>query len=114
MLMGWSSLIAGVALLAKWDLPIVGLAFAFTCVGGVTSVASAIGVETWVQRAVQDAFRGRAFAALGSSGALFSLAGAVVGGTAARAVGVTVMLNVASLLVVLAGLVVLRAVKSRA
>jgi hypothetical protein len=48
-------------------------------------------------------------AALGASGALFSLLGAVVGGVAARAVGVTTMLNVAAGLVILAGAVVLRA-----
>jgi predicted MFS family arabinose efflux permease len=108
-LIGWSSLVAGVALLAKWDLPYVVLTFTFTCVGGVTSVASAIGVETWIQRSVGAAFRGRVFAALGASGAFFSLAGALVGGTAARLVGVTTMLNVASVLVVLAGAVVLRA-----
>jgi hypothetical protein len=108
-LMGWSSLVAGIALIAKWDLPYVVLTFAFTCVSGVTSVASSIGVETWVQRSVRDEYRGRVFAALGASGSLFSLAGAVLGGIAARLVGVTTMLNVASILVVLAGAVVLRA-----
>jgi hypothetical protein len=49
------------------------------------------------------------FAALGASGALFSLAGAVVGGVAASYVGVTAMLEVAASLVLLAGVVVLRA-----
>ena len=109
-LIGWSSLIAGAALVAKWDLPYVGLTFALTCVSGITSIASSIGVETLVQQSVRDAFRGRVFAALGASGAFFSLAGAVIGGTGARFVGVTTMLNVASLLVVVAGVVALRAV----
>jgi predicted MFS family arabinose efflux permease len=111
-LMGWSSIVAGSALILKWDLPVVALTFALTCVGGIASVASAIGVETWVQRTVRDEFRGRAFAALGASGAFFSLAGAVIGGVAARAVGVTAMLNVASILVTAAGVVVLRQLRT--
>jgi predicted MFS family arabinose efflux permease len=108
LLMGWSSVAAGLALAAKFALPFVLLTFALTVVGGVVSVASAVGVETWVQQAVRDEFRGRVFAALGASGALFSLMGAVIGGVAARVVGITVMLNIASVLVVAAGCVVLR------
>jgi MFS family permease len=107
-LMGWGSVIAGATLVAKWDVPFVPLTFALTCLGGLTSVASSVGVETWVQQAVRDEFRGRVFAALGASGALFSLMGAVIGGVAARVVGITVMLNIASVLVVAAGCVVLR------
>jgi predicted MFS family arabinose efflux permease len=109
LLMGWSSVAAGLALAAKFALPFVLLTFALTVVGGVVSVASAVGVETWVQSVVPDALRGRVFAALGASGALFSLAGAVAGGVAARYVGVTAMLEVAASLVLLAGVVVLRA-----
>jgi predicted MFS family arabinose efflux permease len=60
---------------------------------------------------VREDFRGRVFAALGASGALFSLAGAVIGGVAAHAVGVTAMLNVAASLVILAGAVVLWALR---
>ena len=107
-LMGWSSVVAGLALAAKFALPFVVLTFALTVLGGVVSVASAVGVETWAQSVVPDALRGRVFAALGASGALFSLAGAAVGGVAASYVGVTAMLEVAAALVLLAGVVVLR------
>lgn len=110
-LMGWSSLVAGAALIAKWDLPWLPLTVGLTAVGGVVSVAAAIGVETWVQSTVHDAFRGRVFAALGASGAFFSLLGASAGGIAARFVGVTTMLDVAAALVAFAGLVVLRALR---
>jgi predicted MFS family arabinose efflux permease len=110
-LMGWSSVLAGLALVAKFDLPFVALTFALTMIGGVCSVASSIGVETWVQQAVRDEFRGRVFAALGASGGLFSLSGALVGGVAAGYVGVTAMLNVAAALVTAAGLVVFRALR---
>jgi hypothetical protein len=84
------------------------VAFALSAVSGVTSVASAVGVETWVQRSVRDTFRGRVLAALGASGAFFSLAGALTGGIAAQFAGVTPMLNVSAGLIVAAGLVVLR------
>lgn len=111
-LMGWSSIVAGGALVAKFELPYVALTFALTVMGGVVSVASAVGVETWAQSVVRDELRGRVFAALGASGALFSLAGASVGGVAARAVGVTAMLDVAAVLVLVAGVVVLRTLRT--
>jgi predicted MFS family arabinose efflux permease len=110
-LVGWTSLVAGAALIVKFDLPNVALAFALSLLGGATSVVSAIAVETLAQSTVREEFRGRVFAALGATGAFFSLAGALVGGIAARAVGVTAMLNVAAVLVVVAGLVVLRALR---
>jgi MFS family permease len=110
-LMGWSSVVAGCMLIAKFDLPVLAVAFALSVLGGAVSVASAIGVETLLQTIVRAEFRGRVFAALGASGSLFSLAGAVVGGVAARVVGVTAMLNVSAGLVILSGLVVLQAIR---
>jgi MFS family permease len=110
-LVGWTSFVAGAALIVKFDVPTVELAFALSLLGGATSVVSSVSIETLAQRTVHEDFRGRVFAALGASGALFSLAGAVVGGVAARAVGVTAMLNVAAGLVILAGAVVLRALR---
>jgi MFS family permease len=93
----------------KYDFPSVPLALAMAALGGMTSVISAVGVETLVQRGVPDEQRGRIFGALGASGALLSLAGAMVGGALAEVVGTVTMLNVAAALVVLAGVVVLRA-----
>jgi predicted MFS family arabinose efflux permease len=110
-LVGWTSVVAGAALIVKFDLPLLELAFALSLLGGATSVVSSVAVETLVQRTVREDFRGRVLAALGSSGALFSLAGAVVGGVAARAVGVTPMLNVAAGLVIAAGVVAFRSLR---
>jgi len=81
--------------------------------GGVTSVASSVGVETLVQRGVRDERRGRIFGALSASGALLSLAGAATGGALAEVVGTVPMLNVAAGLTALAGVVVLRAFSDR-
>ena len=106
-LIGWASLLAGTANVAKFTLPSVALAVSLSALVGVTSVISNVGVETLVQRGVPDAYRGRVFGALGASGALLSLLGAAVGGALAEVVGIVAMLDVASLLIVLAGLVVL-------
>jgi predicted MFS family arabinose efflux permease len=111
LVVAWTSFVAGAALIVKFDLPTVELAFALSLLGGATSVASSVAVETLAQSTVREDFRGRVFAALGASGALFSLAGALVGGAAARVVGVTTMLNVAAGLVIAAGVVVLRALR---
>jgi MFS family permease len=108
-LIGWSSVLAGALLLVRFNIPSVGLAFALSVPNGIMSVASAVGVETLIQRTVSAEHRGRIFGALGASGALLSLLGAGVGGALAEVVGIVTMLNVASGLTVLAGLVVLRA-----
>jgi hypothetical protein len=105
------SFVAGAALIVKFDLPLLELAFALSLLGGAASVVSSVAIETLIQTTVREDFRGRVFSALGASGALFSLAGAVVGGVAARVVGVTAMLNVAAGLVIVAGAVVLRALR---
>jgi MFS family permease len=75
--------------------------------------ASAVGVETLVQRSVSPEYRGRVFGALGASGALLSLLGATTGGALAEIVGIVPMLTVAAALTLLAGAVVLRASGSR-
>ena len=108
-LMGWSSVAAGIMLLVRSNVPSVWVAFALALAGGVTSVAAAVGVETLVQRRIRDEYRGRIFGLLGASGALLSLLGAAVGGLGAEAVGIVPMLDVASALILFAGLVVLRA-----
>jgi MFS family permease len=113
-LIGWSSLVAGVALTLRFSVPSVPLAYALTPVTGVTSVVAAVGVQTLVQQGVRDEYRGRVFGALGASGALLSLAGAVVGGTAAELVGLVPMLDVAAALVAVSGVVVLRVFRPRA
>jgi predicted MFS family arabinose efflux permease len=108
-LIGWGSVIAGAALALRYNLPSVALALTMSAVAGVTSVASSIGVETLAMRTVRDELRGRVFGSLNATLGLLSLAGAAVGGLLAEAVGVVTMLNVATALIALAGLVVLRA-----
>jgi MFS family permease len=109
-LMGWGSLIAGVLLLVKYNAPLLWLAIALSAVGGVTAVASSVGVETLAQERTPEHVRGRVFGSLQASIWLASLLGAMIGGVLGEAVSVLVALDVASLLVLLSGVVVLLAV----
>ena len=111
-LIGWSSLVAGAALALRYNLPAVPLALSMAAVTGLSSVVSAVGVQTLAQRAARDEYRGRVYGALGASGALLSLLGATTGGALAELVGIVTMLNVATALIVVAGLVVFRAFRS--
>jgi len=88
---------------------VLAVAFATTAISGMTSVASAVGAESLAQRAVADEYRGRVFGSLQATIFLFSLLGALTSGLLAEVVGIVPMLNVAAGLIVLAGLVTLRA-----
>jgi len=109
LLVGWSSIAAAVALAVRYNVPSVPLALGLSLFVGLTSVASAVGVDTLVHRAVRGDYRGRVFGALGATGSLLSLLGALTAGVLAEVVGLVTMLNVASALIALAGIVVLRA-----
>ena len=107
-LVGWTSIAAGALLLLRFNVPSVALAFTLAVPNGITSVASAIGVQTLVQQSVRDEQRGRVLGSLGASGALLSLAGAAVGGALGEVVGIVPALDVAACLVAVSGVVVLR------
>jgi MFS family permease len=107
-LVGWAPLVAGAALAVRHNVPEVALALGMSAVAGVTSVASSIGAETLAMQSVRDEFRGRVFGSLNATLGLLSLAGAAAGGVLAELVGIVPMLNVATALIALAGVVVLR------
>lgn len=108
-LIGWGSLAAGAALALRYNVPSLGLALAMSAVAGLTSVASSTGVETLAMQSVRDELRGRVFGSLNATLSLLSLAGAAIGGVAAELVGLVPSLNIATGLIALAGIVVLRA-----
>ena len=108
-LIGWGSVVAGAALALRYNIPAVALALAMSAVAGITSVASSIGVETLAMQSVRDELRGRVFGSLNATLGLLSLAGATVAGLVAEVIGIVPMLNVATALIALAGVLVLRA-----
>jgi MFS family permease len=111
--MGWGSVIAGVLLLVKFNVPVLWLAIALSAIGGVTAVASSVGVETLAQERTPEQVRGRVFGSLQASIWLASLLGAVVGGVLGEVLSVIVAINVAGILVTVAGVVVLLAIPRR-
>ena len=113
-LMGWGSVIAGVLLLVKFNVPVLWLAIALSAIGGVTAVASSVGVETLAQERTPEQVRGRVFGSLQASIWLASLLGAVVGGVLGEVLSVLFAINVAGILVTVAGVVVLLAIPAGA
>jgi MFS family permease len=112
-LMGWGSVIAGVLLVVKFNVPALGVAVVLSAIGGVTAVASSVGVETLAQERTPEPLRGRVFGSLQASVWLMSLLGAVVGGVLGELVGLVPALDVASFLVLVSGIVVLVAIPRR-
>jgi MFS family permease len=110
-LIGWGSLLAGLLLVAKFHLPLLWVAVALSALGGVTSVASSVGVETLAQERTPERLRGRVFGSLQATIWLMSLLGAVVGGVIGELVGLLPALDLASVLVALSGVVVLAAAR---
>lgn len=106
-LIGWGSLVAGVVLLLRFNLPYLWVAVALSAIGGVTAVASSVGVETLAQERTPEHLRGRVFGSLQATVWLTSLLGAVVGGVVGELVGLLPALDLASVLVGLSGVVVL-------
>jgi MFS family permease len=109
-LMGGGSMIAGVLLLVKFNIPVLWLTLALSAIGGVTAVASSVGVETLAQERTPEHVRGRVFGSLQAFIWLASLLGAVVGGVLGELTSVLVAINVAGVLVTVAGVVVLLAI----
>jgi MFS family permease len=107
LLTGWASVVAGVLLLVRFNVPVVSVALAISLLQGLFAVASAVGVEALAQQRVPAAHRGRVFGSLQATVWLLSLLGAVVGGVGAELVGLVPMLDAAALLTLLAGVVVL-------
>jgi MFS family permease len=112
-LIGWSSVVAGALLLVRFNVPVLWVAIALSVLGGVTAVASSVGVESLAQERTPAHLRGRVFGSLQATIWLMSLLGAVVGGIAGELVGLLPALDLASVLVGLSGVVVLALLRER-
>jgi MFS family permease len=113
LLCGIGSLVAGCLLVVRFNVPVLAVAVVLSLVSGVTSVASSVGADTLAQQRVPESYRGRVFGSLQATIWLLSLLGAAVGGIGAEWIGVVAMLDVASVLVGVAGLVVLVSLPAR-
>jgi MFS family permease len=90
----------------RFNVPIFTSALVLIGLIGVAIVVSSTSQSTLLQQSVPDEYRGRVFGAFGSTSALLSLAGMLLGGLAGDKVGVVPMLNLSGALTILAGVVV--------
>jgi MFS family permease len=109
-LIGWPSIIAGLLLLVRFQVPVLWVAITLTALGGVTSVASSVGADTLAQERVPESLRGRVFGSLQATIWLLSLLGAMLGGALGELIGLLPALDLAAFLVLVAGVVVLVAI----
>jgi MFS family permease len=113
-LIGWSSVMAGLLLLVRFNVPVLWVAVALSVLSGITAVASSVGVESLAQERTPEHLRGRVFGSLQATIWWTSLLGAVVGGVVGEVVGLVPALDLASALVALSGVVVLVLVREPA
>ncbi len=106
-LIGWGSLLAGAMLLMKFQTPVLWVALVLSVLGGITAVASSVGVETLAQERTKEAMRGRVFGSLQASIWLCSLLGAGLGGLLGELAGLLPTLDLAAVLVGVSGAVAL-------
>ena len=106
-LIAWPSIVAGIVLLVRFNVPVVWVAIALSAVGGVTSVAAAVGTDTLAQERTPEPLRGRVFGSLQGTIWVLSLLGALVGGVLGEVVGIVPALDLAATLTGLAGVLVL-------
>lgn len=113
LLTAWASMLAGVLLLVRFNVPVVWVAVVLSLLQGALAVASGVGVEALAQERVPEAYRGRVFGSLQATVWALSLAGAVVAGVGAEVLGLLPVLDLAAGLTVLSGVVLLVAPTAR-
>jgi len=96
-------------LLFNYPLVLSGIALGLVLIVlvGIPSVAASSGGQTLIQRDVPDRYRGRVFAALGTTSATLMLVATLVAGVVGQTVGPIAMLNVQGAVYVVSGVVVL-------
>jgi MFS family permease len=110
-LFGVGLLVFGILDLLLFNYPLVlsGIALGLVLIVlvGIPSVAASSGRQTLLQRDVPDRYRGRVFAALGTTSAALTLLATLVAGVVGETVGPIAMLIVQGAAYVVSGVVVL-------
>jgi MFS family permease len=110
-LFGLGLLAFGILDLVLFNYPLVrsGIALGLVLIVlvGIPSVAARAGSQALLQREVSDRYRGRVFAALGTTSAALMLVATLVAGVVGETIGPIAMLNIQGAAYVASGLVVL-------
>lgn len=102
--LAWGNILVGMLLLVQFNLPLLPVALSMAFLIGPEQVAAGAALQTLLQSSVADAYKGRVFGALGTTGALLSALGGGLAGPLGETLGVVPTLNIAAVLTLLAGL----------
>ncbi len=114
-LVGLALLAVGGLVLMMINVPILALAVVLFALAGMVMVAEGVGVRTMLQGRVMDQYRGRTLGAIGTTGAVLTLAGMGLASGLSDHLGVVAVLDAAAGFWLLAGalaVVVLRGHRS--
>lgn len=110
-LIGIGSCLFGIIDLAIWNAPALypslALTIALFILVGIPGVGVGTGMQTFLQTAVPDAFRGRVFGFFQTVGAVLLAAGLAVAGTLGDHLGILPILNAQGTLYLIAGIIAL-------
>jgi MFS family permease len=114
---GWCTVAFGVIDLVIFNspafIPVFALSVALFVLVGIPGIASLTGLQSLTQASTPDAYRGRVSSAFFTTGALLGLIGTSVAGALGDHLGVVTVLNVQGIVYVLAGILVLLALRGK-
>ncbi|MCB9434873.1 MAG: MFS transporter, partial [Ardenticatenaceae bacterium] len=100
---GWGLALSGVIILGAINFPIMSVVLPLLTLVGVVAIAAFVSVQTLLQQATPDEYRGRIFGAFGTTINLLMVVGSALGGFTADRIGVLPLMNGASLIYIVAG-----------
>jgi len=103
LLLAGSGIATGLAFLAVIDIPVFPVDLVLRALGDAPAAIFFIGLQTAMQQAVADAYRGRVFGALGATNGLMMLGGMSIASLGGDHLGVVPLLNLAGGLYIAAG-----------
>lgn len=106
-LVGGSGILVGMLLLIMYNVPVLPLVIVLNILVGIPAVGFFVVTRTLVQQHVTDDLRGRVFGTLGTTSALCLLGGMMGAGVIGELVSAATVLNVAGMLYLVAGSLVL-------
>ena len=100
---GWGLALSGVIILGAINFPIMSVVLPLLTLVGVVAIAAFVSVQTLLQQATPDEYRGRIFGAFGTTINLLMVVGSALGGFTADRIGALPLMNGASLIYIVAG-----------
>ena len=100
---GWGLALSGVIILGAINFPVMSVVLPLLTLVGVVAIAAFVSVQTLLQQATPDEYRGRIFGAFGTTINLLMVVGSALGGFTADRIGALPLMNGASLIYIAAG-----------